>query len=294
MKSQQLLLPSLDTRWKKYQTELIKCRAEYSEESVHELRVATRRLLAVLELLRAINPNPGILKLRRTLKDRLDSLDEVRDIQVILVEVNKTNKKMPELEHFNISLLNRERELIRKTKKGVRSLKTAGFTKRLDKVRKLLESHPPRGLDIQLLQVVDHAYITTIQLYAGIDPSQSASIHRVRLAFKKLRYLVELVFPLLETFPENNLDRMHDYQDMMGDIQDTEVLLAALEEYAKRDASSDLSSVRRYYDKRHDHLISRFLEEKSQVFDFWRTAPDKNFPWENSNEPVSDPARPRS
>jgi len=42
----QLLLEALDTRWKTYNMELKRCRAEFSNEAVHDLRVAARRMLA--------------------------------------------------------------------------------------------------------------------------------------------------------------------------------------------------------------------------------------------------------
>ncbi|HEX2698114.1 MAG TPA: hypothetical protein VHM28_10430, partial [Anaerolineales bacterium] len=43
-----LLLTSLDERWKTYRAQVKTCRKEFSEEAVHDLRVAARRLLAVL------------------------------------------------------------------------------------------------------------------------------------------------------------------------------------------------------------------------------------------------------
>lgn len=51
MNIQTLLLDSLNTRWGKYKAELKICRQEFSEEAVHDFRVAARRLLAFLDLL---------------------------------------------------------------------------------------------------------------------------------------------------------------------------------------------------------------------------------------------------
>ena len=64
----QLLLEALEKRWKNYRVELKRCRAEFSNEAVHDLRVAVRRLLAVIELLNAISPRPRLQKLPAPLR----------------------------------------------------------------------------------------------------------------------------------------------------------------------------------------------------------------------------------
>ena len=61
----QLLLEGLENRWKKYREELNRCRAEFSNEAIHDLRVAVRRLLAFLQLLNSISPRPRLRKLNR-------------------------------------------------------------------------------------------------------------------------------------------------------------------------------------------------------------------------------------
>ena len=53
-----LLLEALEQRWKNYRAELKRCRAEFSNEAVHDLRVATRRMLALIQLLNSISPRP--------------------------------------------------------------------------------------------------------------------------------------------------------------------------------------------------------------------------------------------
>src|SRR5258708_34674772 len=161
MNSQELLVTSLNDRWKKFRAALIRCRTGFSEESVHGLRLATRRLLSVLELLRAITPDPVIQKFRRALKDLLDSLDEVRDVQISAAEVDQTSQKLPELGPFHEFLRKRERRLMRSARKGVMGLKIFSFTKRLEQLHKILEKRPPAALAIHLLQVVDHTYIPT-------------------------------------------------------------------------------------------------------------------------------------
>jgi CHAD domain-containing protein len=219
--STSLLIDTLEKRWRTYRGELKRCRKEPGEEAIHDLRVATRRMLALVDMLRALSPHPRLAKLRSEFKNQLDSLDELRDTQVMLVEVAETLNDLPELALYQGYLTKREKRLLKSTAKAIKSFKTANVRKRLDSTRKAL-FHIENGSDRhkQLLQIVDEAFGTTLRRYQNIEPTQPATIHRVRVAFKKFRYMVELIHPLISTFPEDNFKHMHEYQGLMGNIQD--------------------------------------------------------------------------
>ena len=110
-------------RWRTYRSELKRCQAEPTEEAVHDLRVATRRLLALIDLLRDIAPNPRLQKLRQTLKKQFDSLNDLRDTQVMLVETLESLDELLELEPFQKYLNKRERRLLRSTAKSIKAFK---------------------------------------------------------------------------------------------------------------------------------------------------------------------------
>jgi CHAD domain-containing protein len=121
----QLLLEALEKRWKTYRTELKRCRTEFSNEAVHDLRVATRRLLAVIELLNTISPRPRLQKLPRALKDQLDEFDDLRDTQVMLAELSEVVQELPQLHDFQKHLQFMEAKMLRnlrKKNKGVEIL----------------------------------------------------------------------------------------------------------------------------------------------------------------------------
>jgi len=65
----QFLLDALDERWKNYRAELKRCRAEFSNEAVHDLRASARRMLAFIQLLNCISPRPRLQKLNRAFKE---------------------------------------------------------------------------------------------------------------------------------------------------------------------------------------------------------------------------------
>ena len=86
----QFLLEALDERWKNYRAELKRCRTEFSNEAVHDLRSSARRMLAFLQVMNTLSPRPRLQKLNRAFKDQLDDFDQLRDTQVILADVSET------------------------------------------------------------------------------------------------------------------------------------------------------------------------------------------------------------
>ncbi len=280
MNAQPLLIDSLNARWDRYKTELKNCRDEFSEEAVHGFRVAARRLLASLDLLRALLRDAKIKKIRRMLKDQLDNLDELRDAQVMLAEISENVHDQPSLQPFEEYLLRREKKLMHAARREIKSLKIGELTKRIRKLEEAIAESQPDGLDP--LPAVDEAYAGVIQRYGRIDPAQPATIHRLRIAFKKFRYMVESIHPILEGFPKDTLKRMHDYQTSMGEIQDMEAALQELAGFEKNAPEGyDPAPARAYYTEQHTLAISRYLKNKGEVTIFWRAAPDQPFPKEN-------------
>jgi CHAD domain-containing protein len=281
MSTQELLLTALDQRFEKYRAERKRCRAEFSEEAVHDLRVAARRLLALLDLLGEFMPDPQIKKLRRTFKDQLDSLDELRDTQVSLAEISEMLETLPELAPFQKFLQKREKRLFKAAEHELLGFKTKAAVKHLEQVRtSLAEPAAGQELTAQLLTVVDDAYLTIVRRLGRVDPAQPFTIHRVRLAFKKFRYMVEIIHPVLPDFPEAQFKYMHDYQTAMGDIRDSEVLLSTLADYSAKHKTYDPQPVRGFYEQRHAQFINAYIENMNEFVTFWRETPDQPFPWD--------------
>ncbi len=281
MDARTVLQDTVNARWKKYAAELKNCRAEFSGEAVHDLRVAVRRLLAILDLLRSVIQHQRIQKTRRELKDQLDDLDELRDIQVQLADISEFVHKVPELKSFRAYLQKREKKSLHITHKRIKSIKLGGLTERITKIRAMIGSLPEQNLEESLFETLDDAFARVIRDYSEIDVEKPATIHRLRVAFKKFRYMLEIMHPLLEKFPEGNFQKMHDYQGMMGDIQDLEVALQQLDDFVDLDPAASLESVHSHYTARLKQSMFHYLEDKGELLNFWRTTPDKSFPWEN-------------
>jgi CHAD domain-containing protein len=278
----QFLLEALDQRWKNYRAELKRCREDFSNEAVHDLRSAARRMLAIIRLLNSISPRPRLQKLNRAFKDQLDEFDDLRDTQVVLAEVSETLQELPQLQAFEDYLQEVEKSLLKTLRKKLKVIDLFDVSKRIRRMRESLkaEANANGELVLQLLQAVDDAFLITKQRQSWINPAQASTIHRVRLAFKTFRYMVEIIHPLLNDFPSENLKQMHEYQSLMGEIQDVEVIMQMLTDAPIRASSFDSEPVRRYYERDHAEAISAYLEHMNQLDSFWRPAPDQSFPWE--------------
>ena len=275
------LLDALDQRWKNYRAELKRCRAEFSNEAVHDLRTSARRMLAFIQLLNTISPRPRLQKLNRAFKEQLDEFDQLRDTQVILAELSETLHELPQLQEFHSYLQEVEKELLKTLRKKLKVIDLFDVSKRIRRMRESLKGEPDSELRLLVLQAVDEAFLTTRQRQNWITPAAASTIHRVRIAFKAFRYMVEIVHPLVNDFPPENLKRMHEYQSRMGEIQDVEVIMQALTDAPISLATFDPEPVRRYYERCHAEAISAYLEVADQLDTFWRPAPDRPFPWEN-------------
>lgn len=275
-----LLLAALEERWRKYRIELKRCRAEFSNDAVHDLRVATRRMLALIQLLNSISPRPRLKKLSRVFKDQLDEFDDLRDTQVILARLSGIIRDLPQLRNFQENRQSSEKHLLKVLSKKVKRLEIPKVAKRIRKTHESIKAETDNDTDLQLLQAVDGAFLRVRKRFSVVDVAHPATIHRVRVAFKSFRYMVEIVHPLLPDFPIENLKRMNEYQTLMGEIQDAEVFTKKLEDFTEHASLSDPEPVRRYMDQCHADVLSAYDKDMNQLVTFWRSAPDQPFSWE--------------
>jgi CHAD domain-containing protein len=268
-----LLIGSLSDRWRKYGRELKRCQKKFSEEAVHDLRVATRRLMSLLDLLGKIINGDRLKRTRRALKQRLDMFDSLRDTQVQLLSVESLQASFPDLQSFHDELAGRERQLVKQLGKQVKKLGIARLEKSVEATQKQLRDvfRRPATRDdvfVHIIGAVELAFTKVVERRRNINATQSATIHRTRVAFKRFRYMVEVLQPLLVDVTNDRLKRMHVYQTMMGDIQDIEVLTANLAAFLQQENLS-LPAAEQTLAGRRAELIEAYLQAADELFTFW-------------------------
>lgn len=257
-----------------YRKQLKRCRRKFSEHAVHDLRIETRRLLALLDLLRALHLPGPIRKVRKIFKQQLDAFDGLRDTQVQLSLLRPLMRQFPEGRELKKRLCRHERRLSNELRAGVHATKSGRLERRLKSVEKQLRAAadelPPEAVRLAILAEVRAAFERVVALRGRIQQNRPATIHRTRVAFKRFRYLCELLRPALPELNDEKLARMHDYQTMMGDIQDAKVLLASMRR-AITDREINVLAVgplQRELRRRQRKLVDGYLAVADRLSDF--------------------------
>lgn len=233
---------ALIQREKKFFKGLERARSHPTEKAIHDLRVAMRRTIAMLDVVKAILPKSGADRAGKHLDRHLGFFSDLRDTQVQITAIAQLAEEHPMLRELLDDLKSREAVQLKRACKELDRMRLGSLSKSLDEVR--------RGFDTFLLTpVVQEAalsalhgmlariFIRTVKLRNEIQESEKGrieTIHELRLRFKRFRYTAEILQPMNPNITSGLLNRMRRYQTMMGAIQDTTVLIAAVESYTKR------------------------------------------------------------
>jgi CHAD domain-containing protein len=265
----------LKVQTKRYRKKLKDCQREFSEETVHDLRVEIRRLLSSVELLGVFVPERHLKKGRRLLKNDLNDLDELRDLQVKRLAVAPWKRRFTGARQFLDHLVQREAGCLRRTEKQVQRIKPASVGRLVERYRDEVRERRKQRFETAdfaaLLRAVDRAFAEVVRLKQRVDPADTTTIHRTRIAFKKFRYMVEMLASLLPGVTEDRLEAMHDHQTTMGDIQDAEVLLKGFDDFLREGRLTPRAggAFRAELERRRQTAIHRYLRQADQLHEFW-------------------------
>jgi CHAD domain-containing protein len=280
-----LLAKSLKKQWKSYRKGLKGCQDKLTEKAIHELRVGARRLLSTVELLQGALSRNRVEEVGRALKKHLDTFDDLRDTQVQLPMIARMQRTFPVALPFYAYLMKREARFTRSARKRIKGVRTRPLAQLIEACRSEVEASAEKRSGERagagLVRSIDRAYWRTRRLRARIDPRNTGTIHRTRIAFKHFRYMVETLAPYLPGSNRALLRTMHEYQTMMGEIQDAEVVLATLDRYLERHKlpAEPARHLREELLRRRQGLIEVYLGAADQLDTFW-ISPQKQAPAE--------------
>jgi CHAD domain-containing protein len=202
-------------------------------EDVHQMRVATRRLRASLQVVEELY-EPGLARrLRRGLRRAARALGDVRDHDVLLAHLTEFAAGLPEGERSQIdplvAALAAERaaareELLRELageRYGRLKRRAARFlTSPGEGLAELPETGaPPRVRDVAG-SAIWRRYEALRAFEVAIEGGSDGALHQARIAGKRLRYTLELFAPALGPRADELLVQLADLQDHLGQIQD--------------------------------------------------------------------------
>lgn len=271
-----VLANSLRSRWKSYRARLQGCQDDFSEETVHELRVAARRLIAQFVMLGCLSPGTTAEKARRVLKRQLKAFGELRDTQVQLLFLERQVVRFPELIVVLDFLRCRERRLERAAAAKVKNFKTRKLGKWTRSLGEHLARNPararhPDGLATTVARATDKAFADVVRRRQAIEPSNPGTIHRTRVAFKKFRYMVESLSSDFTGLSKRDLRAMARYQRRMGLLQDLEVMQGSITGFVQKHKGMEalLRPFARHLQAGRVRARRSFLKSADELFVFW-------------------------
>ena len=275
-----ILIASIEERWRRFQAQLRRTRRSGSEGSVHDLRVAMRRLMATVDMIRTIIPDEGLQKTRRSLRKHLKGFNQLRDTHIQILALRRLAREFPPLRPLGTELRRREAKLMRASRGTIRSINPPHLE------RSLADASVRLGALLRLPGVRDVAGATAMgamgaafarafELRQQVNPGDPASIHRLRVVFKKCRYMVEVLRPLLPGVDERFLKSLDAYQTRMGEVQDMGVIMATVNSFTLHSRYAPTLSLvpvqQRLAQMRKDR-IDEFLRHADELYGLWEAA----------------------
>jgi CHAD domain-containing protein len=211
-------------------------------EHVHQLRVATRRARAALDIFASCLPGKAYKKGKKELRDLRRAAGEARDWDVFLMALAGRQRKPAALQRPGLDLLTGY-ALSRRLAAQDRLLAVAQdhpFASDRLLAETVAAVHRPHDdttgrLLIDLARPTLSGLLAELDAAAGRDLHDYTQLHRVRIAGKRLRYAMEVFADCFEpAFKEKLYPAVEEMQEILGNANDSHVAAGRLAELRDR------------------------------------------------------------
>ncbi len=207
-----------------------KVRKTWSAADVHDLRVALRRCRTMADALTDTNPTPGWNKLKRNSKKVFHTLGELRDIQV---EQDWIKKLLPGPTDAKTQLLKQlqilESVRLQAARRELDHFDRKEWRKLSRKLRPKADMFPVGSVVFQRLALMKLNDAVALY-YQARKRKSGVAWHRVRIAIKRFRYIVENFLPQhYEAWARD----LKETQDLLGEIHDLDVLRTYIRRHSR-------------------------------------------------------------
>jgi CHAD domain-containing protein len=229
------------------------------EEAIHDLRVAIRRLRTLLKMARKLYGRWHADVVRRAFADVQRATGELRDEEVL----EETLSDVGNAPAFT-TWLEKRRARERKLRRAVVTRLERGD---LDRARLLLKALlvfpvPPKS-DIDLARF---ARRTVERAQRGVDAKRDVTIedvvglHDLRIAYKELRYSIELLADALPIDQRAMLEPATVFQKRLGELHDVDVAIEVIRK-AKPLPPETRAEVLAALDAMRDRRVRKYVRE---------------------------------
>jgi CHAD domain-containing protein len=207
-------------------------------EDLHRLRVALRRLRTLWWAYDPLLDRKEAKLHRREFKSLADAAGRTRDWDVsreLIVAADAAGKHS-----FPLLIAAIDAHRSEALSFSLRAIGNAGVERILEQALAGARLHldaqrvipPIASFAEERVQVAEDALKKRVKRAASADDSDYAALHEVRIAGKKLRYLLQFFAPVLGSSHQAVIDRLTVVQDELGALNDQVTSEALLREYA--------------------------------------------------------------
>ena len=246
------------------------------DEGVHDLRSVARRVHSILRALppsvvgkaarRAMNLSRKILRWTGPLRDVAIKRE---GLQILVQGNSKVTKGL---------LRDLRRQHVRKARKVAKRLPSLALGKSHRGMRRFAKALRKDfgGPDVAL-DMVSEAFNEVRKSRLPLDPTDSRSIHRLRISLKRFRYVLEFAQPIVPALKRQRTASVQALQRTLGDLRDNDLLREALAEKAEErpELLPETAAVQGMLEQRHHTMMASFLRSVDDILDSWEVLVEK-------------------
>jgi CHAD domain-containing protein len=248
-------------------------------DGIHQARVATRRVREALPL---VTRGAQGRKLKKRVSGLTRALGRVRELDVALINLDELTA--------DAALQSEGIDVLRTILKEERQRLYADMAEQVDRVdlqklqrkalgaaARLVESEAEDASAKRLKAVIKRAARRAVSLQAAIDNAGGIylpdRLHEVRIAVKKLRYVLEIARELSRSRASARIRTLKSVQDLLGRMHDLEMLIARVRAVQGSDraptlkASGDLDRLVRRLEMECRQLHVRYIGVKKKLLE---------------------------
>ena len=205
-------------------------------ESVHQMRVAIRRMRSLFNLIGVYYRRKTVAEFERGLRETARALGAIRDLDVLILDLQAFQAELPPDSQVPldpvIATLEERRSTCRvRLNKLFDSKRYSRFLRRFQRLtkgagrgaRKVKRGETPHQLR-HVLPPLLHEVLARVRAYDTVLPaSDDSTLHALRVEYKGLRYALEFFQPILGSSAGAFLSQVKAMQEILGRINDIAV-----------------------------------------------------------------------
>lgn len=270
-------------------------------EAIHQMRVASRRMRAALQIFSDVLPRAKARQWRTQVRRVTRALGEARDMDVQIQFIDErlaqtTDRKLrPGLARLRLRLQQQRDQLQGPVLKAMDRLEASGlfFQMPRDLHSLAVEAQTAGSVDQADeparfgRNVIAHRLDELLGYQQFVNqPHMAEQLHEMRIATKRLRYTMEIFAECFEGHVDQSIRRVRRLQNQLGDLHDMDVWIARLPAFLEEERQRHLAfhgrlagfaKLKKGIEALQEYCIGERLKAYEQFFGTWTKLASQKF-----------------